>query len=133
MRSCLKLTGMTKPLALCFYENLMPGSQLVNRLQDLDYRVQAVGDAHQLVAQAIQEKPLVVLTDLACRSADICSVIRDLRQNPATNHIPVLAFTCEASKTLHEAARSAGATLVAAEKALNAHLPQLLAQVLEVE
>ena len=33
---------MTQPLALVFYEKLMPGSQLVNRLQDLNYRVQAV-------------------------------------------------------------------------------------------
>ena len=124
---------MTKPLALCFYENLMPGSQLVNRLHDLEYRVQSVSDAHQLVPQAIQENPLVLLADLACRSANICSVIRDLRQNPATNHIPVLAFTCEESESLYEAAHSAGATLVAAEKALNAHLPQLLARVLEVD
>ncbi len=36
---------MTQPLALVFYEKLMPGSQLVNRLQDLNYRVQAVNDS----------------------------------------------------------------------------------------
>ena len=31
--------GMTQPLALVWYEKLMPGSKLVNRLQDLGYRV----------------------------------------------------------------------------------------------
>ena len=35
---------MTRPLALVFYEKFMPGSQLVNRLQDLNYRVRVVND-----------------------------------------------------------------------------------------
>ena len=35
---------MTQPLALFFTRRLMPGSQLVNRLQDLKYRVQTVND-----------------------------------------------------------------------------------------
>jgi hypothetical protein len=28
---------MTQPLALVYYEKLMPGSQLVNKLRDLNY------------------------------------------------------------------------------------------------
>ena len=34
-----------QPLALVLYEKLLPGTQLVNRLQDLNYRVQTVNDA----------------------------------------------------------------------------------------
>ena len=41
---------MTQPLALVVYEKLLPGTQLVNRLQDLHYRVQAVTDADTLFA-----------------------------------------------------------------------------------
>jgi len=32
----LHVVCMTQPLALVFYEKLLPGSQLVNRLQDLN-------------------------------------------------------------------------------------------------
>ena len=55
---------MTQPLALVLYERLLPGSQIVNRLQDLNYRVQAIGEANRLVECAEQAKPLLVLADL---------------------------------------------------------------------
>ena len=45
---CVRLfqaDAMTQPLALVLYEKLLPGSQLVNRLQDLNYRVQTIADA----------------------------------------------------------------------------------------
>ena len=124
---------MTKPLALFFYENLLPGSQLVNRMQDLGYRVQVINDAHLLVDQAIQEKPLLVVTDLACQRADLCQVIKELRQTPATAHIPVLPITAQTNEQRQAAAREAGATLAAAEDAILVQLPQLLEKVLEVE
>jgi DNA-binding response OmpR family regulator len=124
---------MTKPLALFFYENLLLGSQLVNRMQDLGYRVQVISDAHTLVGQAAKEKPLLVVTDLASQKADLCQVIKDLRENSTTQHIPVLAFTGQSDEKVHTAAREAGATLVAAEDALLVQLPQLLERVLEVE
>ncbi|MSU21450.1 MAG: response regulator [Pedosphaera sp.] len=124
---------MTKPLALFVYENLLPGSQLVNRLQDLGYRVQVISDARTLTNQALQEKPLLVVADLAPQEADLCQAIKELRDNPGTQHIPVLAFTAHGSEKMLTAAREAGATLVAAEDALLAQLPQLLEQVLVVE
>ena len=124
---------MTKPLALICYENLLPGSQLVNRFQDLGYRVRVITDANALVAQAEEDNPLLVVTDLENRKVDLCGIIKDLRQRASTNHIPVLAFTAEGNETIQDAARSSGATLVTLEKAMLAHLPQLLEQVLQVE
>ena len=47
---------MLQPLAIVFYERLMPGSQLVNRLQDLNYRVLALNNAARLVA-TVQREP----------------------------------------------------------------------------
>ncbi|MEK7675400.1 MAG: hypothetical protein AAB676_06155 [Verrucomicrobiota bacterium] len=123
---------MTTPLALVFYEHLLPGSQLVNRLQDLGYRVQTVAEAGALVAQAELARPLVVVADLASAKADVCAVIRQLRQNLATQHIPVLAFTDKRKKKLQTAARDAGATMVAVDDAILRQLPQLLEQVLQV-
>src|SRR5438034_6429417 len=83
---------MTQPLALVVYEKLLPGTQLVNRLQDLNYRVRAVTDSTTLVGIARQEKPMLVLADLESRKNDICKVIAELRQDAATQHIPVIAI-----------------------------------------
>ena len=77
---------MTTPLALAFYEHLLPGSQLVNGLQDLGYRVQTLSDVQTLALQALQEKPLLVVTDLVSANADVCAMIRRLKRNPETRN-----------------------------------------------
>src|SRR6266550_3827385 len=80
--------AMTTPLAIAFYEYLLPGSQLVNGLQDLGYRVQTISDVQTLVLHTLQEKPLVVVADLVTSKGDICAAIRQLKRNPETKHIP---------------------------------------------
>jgi CheY-like chemotaxis protein len=123
---------MTTPLALVFYESLLPGSQLVNRLQDLGYRVLTHSQASTLVAQAKDSKPFLLVMDLAVRYGDVCAVLRELRQSSETSHIPVLAFAKDGQEQLRANAHAAGATLVAGDTAVLAHLPQLLERVLEL-
>lgn len=123
---------MTTPLALVFYENLLPGSQLVNRLQDLGYRVQTIDDLKTLVVQAVREKPLVIVSDLAAAQSDVCAVIRELKRNSETKHIPVIAFSDMKDEQL-PAATAAGATIVAGSGAILDQLPELLEQALRVE
>lgn len=124
---------MTKPLALCFCENLLLSNQLVNRLQDLGYRVEVTNDAGSLVPSAIREKPLVILMDLAYRTAEICELIASIRRNAETHHVPILAFGPQRDGALQSAAHTAGATLVAVESGLLLQLPDLLDRVLEIE
>ena len=124
---------MSSPLALVCYEKILPGSQVVNRLQDLGYRVHAVTDASALVACAEQERPLLVLADLESSQRKVCEVIVELRKNPATQHLPVIAFAREEEAGLQQAARAAGATLVVSEAGLLSQLAQLLDQALQVE
>jgi CheY-like chemotaxis protein len=124
---------MTQPLALVVYEKLLPGTQLVNRLQDLSYRVRAVNDPTTLLACAQQEKPMLVLADLESSRNDICKAISQLKQDPSTRHIPVIAIGPENSADLLKAATAAGATLVAGETAILSHLAQFLDQALQVE
>jgi CheY-like chemotaxis protein len=124
---------MTQPLALVVYERLLPGTQILNRLQDLNYRIQAVGNADTLVECAEQAKPMLVLADLEFSHQDICAAITRLKQNPATKHLPVIAFGGENAPTLQAAARNAGATLVVGEAAILNHLAQFLDQALQVE
>jgi two-component system cell cycle response regulator DivK len=124
---------VTKPLAFLLYEQLLPGSQLLPRLEDIGYRVRVVADPAQLVRQAEEEKPMIVLVDLVTPTGDFCERITELKKNPATAHIPVLAFTGQANAKLQQAARVAGATLVASDDAILTQLPQLLEQALQVE
>jgi len=125
--------GMTQPLALVFYERLMPGSQLVNRLQDLKYRVDATNDLASLTARARTEGPMLVFVDLESGGGEVCRAITALKSDTTTQHIPVVAFAREEMTGLQGAAQAAGAKLVVGESALLSHLPELLNQALQVE
>ncbi len=124
---------MTQPLALILYEKLLPGSQLVNRLQDLKYRVQTLTHPSMLVDCAEQAKPMLVLADLVSSGNDVCAAIAKLKQHPATRHLPVIAFGGEGSPDLQAAAQSAGITLLVSETAILDHLPECLEQALQIE
>jgi PleD family two-component response regulator len=117
---------MTTPLALVLYENLLPGSQLVNRLQDLGYRVQTLNEAQTLVLQALRERPMVIIADLVSATTDVCAVIRELKRNQETKHVPVIAYADLKNEKLQSAASAAGATLVAGSDAILDQLPELV-------
>jgi len=121
------------PLALLFYEDLMPGTQLVNRLEDLKYRVQVVSSSDELLAGAASAGPMLILVDLVSKHLDVCGLIKKLRATPATAHIPVIAFADEAEEKLQSTAKEAGATLVVTDAAILLHLNQFIERALQVE
>jgi CheY-like chemotaxis protein len=121
---------MTPPLALLLYEKLLPGSQLANRLQDLNWRVQVVPNAAALVKAAEEHKPLLVFADLVSTRKNIEGAISKLRANDGTKHIPVIAFTAEQDQKVFDSAIAAGATLVANDTAILQHLDQFIDQAL---
>jgi len=127
------LSKPPQPLALVAYQQLLPGSQVTNRLAELGYRVQMVPDLQVLTATAEKEMPMVILVDLRWTQGEVLAAITELRKHAATNHIPILAFTTHADEASHAAARMAGAMIVAKDDALLAQLPQLLDRVLAVE
>jgi CheY-like chemotaxis protein len=124
--------GEMQPLALVFYERLMPGSQLVNRLQDLNYRVLCLNEAGRLAATVQRESPLLLFLDLAT-SGDLCGAIATLRSTPATAHLPVIAFAPEDAPELMAAAQTAGANIAVSEIAVINHLAQLIDQALHLD
>lgn len=124
---------MNLPLALLFYEDLMPGTQLVNRLQDLKYRVEVVSAAADLLAAAASAGPMLILMDLVSKRLDICDLIKQLRAAPATAHIPIIAFADESEDKLQSSAKEAGATLVVTDAAILPHLNQFIERALQVE
>ena len=54
--------GTTRPAPV---SELLPGTQLVNRLQDLKYRVRTIGGPAELAESALNLKPMVLMIDLA--------------------------------------------------------------------
>lgn len=123
---------MIQPLALVLYEKLLPGSQLVNKLQDAGYRVQTASDADALLRLANEGGALVLFADLRSSKGDILKAITSLRQTPATSHLPIVAFGSDDSASGQGVATAAGVTLVVSEAALVHHLPEVLEQALQV-
>ena len=133
----LQRFDMTTPLALIFYENLLLGNQLMNRLRDLGYRVKPLPDLSQLTSIASEEKPLVFVAELGAQADRLCAAVQGLKGDATTAHIPVLAIQRpsrkKADRKSAETARAAGVALVASEKACLSQLPELLSRVLEIE
>ena len=125
-------TAMSQPLALIYYERLLPGSQLINRLQDLGYRVTHL-EKPDMLKSAGTQKPIVILIDVSDKSESACAHITALKGDKSTAHIPVLAFTGARNKKAQGAAQAAGADLVAADEGVLAQLPQLLEQILHLD
>src|SRR5665213_1278990 len=94
---------MSKPLAILYYSNLMPGGQLANRLQDLGYRVQTLADMAQLTETCQREKPLVVVAEILA-GGPACACVAQMRQEPSTSHIPVLGYSTAAEPALQQQA-----------------------------
>jgi CheY-like chemotaxis protein len=122
---------MTQPLALLVYEGILPGSQLINHLRELGYRVVSANPPAAVVPLAIQERPMVILLDLVCKSMDITGQITALKAEPTTAHIPIIAFAPADRADLQAAAKSAGCTLVAVSDGILEQLSALLSQVID--
>jgi CheY-like chemotaxis protein len=124
---------MMKPLAFVCSENMVLGNQLVNRLQDLGYRVEVISDGTQLSTQTASALPFVIICDLVSRGIDLVPAIRGLKQNEATGHIPVIGMTTNPDQQYHAKAVGAGASVVAMESGILVQLPQLLDMALAVD
>jgi PleD family two-component response regulator len=123
---------MTQPLALLLYEKLFPGSHLVTRLEDLGYRVQSLSEPGNLVKQALEAKPLLIVADAGPEPESVFRAITELTRCQETSHIPVVAITPEAGEEVSAQGREAGARLVVQENAILAHLAHFLDQALEL-
>ncbi|HZI31013.1 MAG TPA: hypothetical protein VFF11_01660, partial [Candidatus Binatia bacterium] len=103
-----------QPLAIVFYERVMPGSQLVNRLQDLKYRILVLNNPALLAATVRRESPLIAFVDLEARG-DIGDAIQRIKSDDATSHVPIVAFAPDDKAELLNAAQKAGANLIVGE------------------
>lgn len=122
---------MTQPLALVYFQRPLSGNQLVNRLQDLNYRVQTVGLVKELAAQAATTGVMLVLVDVESAEAELIQLIATLREGESTSHIPIIAFA--STQPALDSAQKAGSTMAMDPAVLLAHLPAVLEQALRVD
>ncbi len=122
---------MSQPLALVFYERLMPGSQLVNRLQDMNYRVMVVNDPAILAPTAKRETPMLLVADLA-RSAEVFTAIEAIKADAATEHLGIIVYAPDKSPSLVKSAQEKDGLLAVTDSALLNHLEPLIEQALEI-
>ncbi len=124
---------MTQPLALLLYERLLPGSQLVHRLQDLGYRASTIPGAGALVETCLREKPLLLVVDVREQDQAVCEALRQLLQHPETSHLAIIATVPAKSPVTEEAVRQTGVRLVVHDHVVLAHLDQFIDQALSVD
>lgn len=122
-----------QPLALVFYERVMPGSQLPTKLESLGYRVAIVNSTKDLFASVKSLKPFVIIADLATKDKDVCPIISLIRQDEEVRHIPIIVIADSSDKRLELTAREAGANLVVSEAAIMMHLKPLLDQAIAID
>jgi CheY-like chemotaxis protein len=126
------LRGVNEPLALLLCDRGVIATQLAQRLEGLRYRMAQVGKPADLVARAETEKAMVVLADVDGQPEPVILVLQQLRQHPATAHIPIIGFVRQMDDTMEAALAARGVTMTVTEAAVLTHLPQLLDRALDV-
>jgi len=72
------------------------------------FRVAGAADGHEAVVRARALLPQVVLMDLSLPGKDGWQATRELKDDPATCHIPVIALTGHSHDAAQDAAVAAG-------------------------
>jgi hypothetical protein len=124
---------MIKALALLLHEKLIPGSQVGARLEELDYRVITIEDPVRLAETARREMPMIIVADLTNHRGEVLAGIAETLADPATAHVPVVAYGIREDEKQRQLARDAGVKVLATEATIVAHLPHFLEHALQLD
>lgn len=81
---------------------------LTRRLTKRGFEVVVAGNGEEGVARATEEQPGLIIMDLSLPVLDGWEATRQLKSNPATQHIPVIALSAHAMPGDAEKALAAG-------------------------
>ena len=96
------------PLILIVEDNEMNSDMLSRRLRRKGYEVAVAQDGEAGVRKAQQIRPQLILMDLSLPIIDGWTATRQLRTDPRTSQIPVIALTAHAISGDREKALEAG-------------------------
>jgi CheY-like chemotaxis protein len=104
----MKGTLRTLPLVL-LAEDFEDARELYrDYLEFSGFAVETATNGRDAIAQAIALQPDVILMDASMPVLDGWQATRELKSNPATKHIPVLALTAHAFDDARQQARAVG-------------------------
>lgn len=89
-------------------DNEMNRNMLTRRLERKGYAVRAVADGDQAFAMIDEDRPDLILMDISLPGKDGHQITRELKADPATASIPVIALTAHAMNTDRDKALAAG-------------------------
>jgi CheY-like chemotaxis protein len=87
---------MSTPLILIVEDNALNAKLLCDVLRAVGYRTAESTTAEEGLAIARRDLPDLILMDIQLPGMDGKAALRELRQEPATQHIPVIAVTASA-------------------------------------
>ena len=96
------------PRILLVEDNEMNRDMLSRRLVRRGYEVAIALDGEQGIAMARSESPALILMDMSLPGIDGWEATRQLKTDPATSRIPVIALTAHAMSGDREKAVAAG-------------------------
>jgi CheY-like chemotaxis protein len=103
-----KAAGADAPLVLVV-DDFADGRDIVRHVvEKLGMRVMEAADGHDGLRRARQHRPDLLVLDLALPGIDGWTIARELRADPGTRSIPILAFTAHAEKALIDRAHEMG-------------------------
>lgn len=117
---------MDQPTVLAMAADLLFGSRIRGTARAVGAEVALIGSAEDLKRRAAELAPRRILLDLDHRRVDMPALIADLKQDPATAAIPIVAYVSHVNTEAITAARAAGADRVMARSAFVDALPELL-------
>ena len=88
--------------------------------------VETVRRAERLVPRATEVAPTLIIVDMGIVDQDWAAAVRDLKANPATASVPLIAFGPHVDHESQTTARSAGADRVLSNSRFTESLPDLL-------
>jgi len=97
---------MTKILLV--EDNEMNRDMLSRRLERKGYAVAIAVDGQQGVDMALADPPALILMDMSLPVLDGWEATRQIKTNPATKHIPIIALTAHAMQGDEQKAKEAG-------------------------
>lgn len=105
-----KDTDAYQAMVLLVDDQAMIGEAIRRSLaQDLNIDFHFCADPHQAITMAMRIKPTVILQDLVMPGLDGLSLVRDYRQHPATQDIPIIVLSTKEDPAIKSAAFAAGA------------------------
>lgn len=112
-------------IILTVVEDLIFLSKIQQAAQLLSVHVKPVAPS-QLAEEIRQSPTQAVIVDLNHRSGAAVEVVRALKADPATRHIPIVGFVSHVQTDVATAAQEAQCDIVLARSAFTQQLPQLL-------